>query len=148
MTNQKLQIPATRNPDGSPDPDPQTIAGLAPSTLVLIVAFTCFLGLVWGVIDGNWVLVATEAPSVLALIGVWAFARAHRSRRRIAMIGSAIGALCMAELWIATAVFEARGMTLAVIVAASTGLTVALGGIWLIWSSHKADRVRLDLKST
>lgn len=137
MTNQDLLPKRPHQSSSAADSDRQTIGGFAPSTIVLVVAFTCFLGLIWGVIDDNWVLVATETPSVLALLGVWAFARAHQSGRRVAIIAAAIGALCAVELWIATVVFDARGMALAIIVAASSGITVALGGIWAIWSNHK-----------
>ena len=124
--------------DGGDDRDRQTIAGFEPSTIVLVVAVTCLLGLVWGVIDDNWVLVATETPAFLALIGVWLFARANRSGRRVAAIASAIGSLCAVELWVATAVFDARGMTLAVIVAVSSGMAVTAGGIWAVWFTDAA----------
>lgn len=114
------------------------LAGFAPSTIVLIVAASCLLGLLWGVFDSNWVLVATELPAVVALVGVWAFARANESGHRVALIASAIGALCAVELWIATAVLDARGMQLAVLVASSTGLTVAVLAGWAIWAHHRS----------
>ena len=122
----------------TPDSNRQTVGGFAPSTIVFWVAITCLLGLVWGVIDENWVLVATEIPAVLALLAVWLFARARQSGRRVAIIGSAIGSLCAIELWIATALFGARGSSLAIVVAASTGITVGIGGLWAIWSNQKA----------
>ncbi len=139
MTNQELHRPELIETP-APDSDRHTIGGFAPSTIILIVAFTCFLGLLWGVVDDNWVLVATEAPSVLALLGLWAFARAHKSGRRVAVIGSAIGAFCAIELWIATAVLDARGMTLALLVAASSGITVAVVGLWAVWRSGPSQR--------
>lgn len=115
----------------------QTIAGFATSTIVLFVAATCLLGLLWGAVDGDWVLVAVEAPAVLALLGVWLFVRAKQAGRRVAMIAAAIGALCSIELWIATAVFDASGVTLAVIAAASTGATVAIGGLLAVWVNQR-----------
>ncbi len=113
--------------------DGQTIGGFAPSTIVFFVAFTCLLGAIWGFIDGNWVLVATEIPAVLSLVGIGLFARVRRSGRRVAMIGSAVGVLCVVELWIATAVFGARGTSLVLVVAVSSGLTVGIGGLWAAW---------------
>lgn len=126
MTNQRSQS------------EQQTLAGFAPSTIVLFVAATCLLGLVWGVYDSNWVLVATEFPAVLALVGVWAFARANESGNRVALIASALGALCAVEVWIATAVLEARGLELAILVAFSTGLTVAVLAGWGLWRHHRS----------
>lgn len=111
-----------------PSSQEDRLAGFRPSTIALIVAATCFAGLVWGAAERNWVLVATETPAVLALLGVWAMARARRSGRRVAIVASTIGALCSVELWIAMTVLDARGTTLAIIVAASTGLTVAAVG--------------------
>ncbi|MGH1489980.1 MAG: hypothetical protein ACRBK7_11420 [Acidimicrobiales bacterium] len=118
--------------------EPQTIAGFAASTVVLFVAAACLLGLVWGAVDGDWVLVAVEGPAVLALVGVWLFTRANRAGHRVATIAAAIGALCAVELWIATAVFDARGTTLAVIAAASTGATVAIAGLWAALVNQRA----------
>ncbi len=135
MSNQDLLSSKPASP--APDSQRQTIGGFAPSTIVLVVAFTCFLGLIWGIVDEDWVLVATEVPAVLALIGVWAFSRARKSGRQVALVGSAIGSLCAVELWIATAVFGATGTSLAVVVAASTGITVGVVGIWAIWSHQK-----------
>ncbi len=125
---------------GDSEPQGQTILGIAPATVVLVVGATCLVGLVWGVVDNNWVLVATEAPATLALFGVWLYTRAHQAGNRVAIIASAIGSLCAVELWIATAVLDVRGAMLAAIVAASTGATVAVGGIWAIWSGARRDR--------
>lgn len=118
----------------------QGTAGFGPSTVILVVAATCLLGLIWGAIDSNWVLVATETPVVLALLAVWTFARANRSGNQATVIASAIGALCAVELWIATAVLHASGSTLAVIVAGSTAATFAAGGVWALWAHHKGTK--------
>ena len=117
----------------------RTIGGFAPSTIVLFVGATCLAGLIWGAVDSNWVLVATEAPAVVALGFVWLFARANESGNRVAIIAAAIGALCTVELWIATAVLYARGTTLAIIVAVSTGLTVAIGGLWALVATRQGE---------
>ena len=106
---------------------------LRPESVVLIVAVVCSAGLVWGIVDANWVLVATEIPAVLALIAVAALGRARSSGREHAIVASGIGVACAVELWIATVVFDARGMQLAVIVAVSTAVTAAAGAVYWLY---------------
>ena len=88
------------------------------SSVVLLVAATCFLGVIWGAVDGNWVLVAAEVPAVLALGLVWIMTRNRDTKSEAAKAASVIGLLCVVELWLATSVFDLRGVELAALVTA------------------------------
>lgn len=119
--------------NGDSAPGRRRFLGMSPGVVLLVVAATCALGILWGAVDRNWVLVATEVPSVAALLIVWFLTRHRKARSEAMKAAGAIGLLCAVELLMITVVFDTRGLQLAVAVA---GSTAAVGGIavtvWLL----------------
>ncbi len=122
-------------PEGLVEKKSDGILGLRPTHLVLFVGFTCSLGLVWGTLSSNWVLVATEAPAVLALLAIWLHLRVRSGGSGLAKAAAGIGLLCSIELWVATQVFHASGLALAVTTALSTGV-LGVGAVLYRFRRH------------
>ncbi|MGI9659872.1 MAG: hypothetical protein ACR2OD_13255 [Gaiellaceae bacterium] len=111
---------------------------LSPTRLILLIAAACLgIGL-WGAFTGNWVLAASEAPSVVGLLIVAALARTLSTGSALTKATAVVGLICLVEIAIAVLIVDARGLQLALIVVVTTGLTIVAGVVY--WLRYIAGR--------